>query len=453
MSDFNYSSVLTRCMIISAIGLFVGVGFPAIPPIVSFMAALIPLIWYHTMYLRPRAAEGLPQPAIDSVYYYGFLITVGALGATALNLSLHGIGEDFTGVAAQFGLGLLATGYAVWARVHLTASTKLLDEEELRSIMSRQIVASRELLDNIELASASFETYATKLLKSSGDFAADTEARTQATIDAAIKAFAGGIAAMSEQGQIALTDLRGVINDVTFGSEREALRNSVTAMVETVTDLGKSLDRLKASSSAGAASVGEFAGKLEQVNSTAGAAAGRLAHLGQEDGPVERFGAALRGSGERAVTFVAAARDASAALSSFGEAGISGKEAMDAIGRKASLAASKFDTLGEALDNVAASGEGVNQATARIAALREAASAGTSSLAEFEGRITAVVATAGNLGNAFDQASNDLNASATEGARTIDAAAQKLAASVDSARSRIDAAMAAVGDGEGHQGA
>lgn len=452
MNDFNYSTVLTRCMLLSALALGLGVAFPALPPVVAFTGALVPLIWYHTMFLRPKAADGLPQPAIDSVYYYGFLITIGALGATALDLSLRGLGEDFAPVAFQFGLGLLATGYAVWARVHLTASTKILDEEELRSIMSRQIAQSRELLANVELASSSFESYAATLLQRSEQFAVDAEARSRTSIDAAIKAFSDGIAAMSEQAQIALADLRGVVNDVTFGSEREALRNSVSAMVETVTELSQSLDKLRASAGAGAGSVGEFAGSLERVNTSAAAVGGRLEPLGREDGPVALFDQALGAGGERAREFVTAAAGATTAMSGFGEAGLAGRQAMEAVGRKATLTATKLENLGGALDAVAASGEGLEETTAKLVGLREAAEAGSGGLRALEAQLATLQTTAGDidatLGEATDQLRNSIAAgaiaigSSSDGLRDLEAQL----ASLRKTASGLDAALGGAAD-------
>lgn len=79
----------------SAIALGIVVAFPILPPATSFVGAPVPLIWYHTIFLRPRAAEGLPQPAIDSVYYYyGFLITIGALGATNVAIAGEAVWDE-----------------------------------------------------------------------------------------------------------------------------------------------------------------------------------------------------------------------------------------------------------------------------------------------------------------------------------------------------------------------
>jgi hypothetical protein len=292
MDELNYSRVLTRCMIASALALCAGLLLP-IPHLVAFAAALAPLVYYHLGFLRPRASAGLSQPAIDSVYYYGFLITVGALGATALDLSLHGVGDDFTGVAFQFGLGLLATGYAVWARVHLVSIAKHMDEEQLRDLMARQIEKSQALLTSIELSIASFSSFAETLLSRTAEFQSRVEDQTRASIERATGEFEKGIGALTKQAEVALQDLRGIVNDVTFGAEREELRNGVVSMVGTVTDLTKSLSELSRSAAAGGASAETFAAGLAAVKSGAAGTADQLEKLSTDEGLVAKFGAAL----------------------------------------------------------------------------------------------------------------------------------------------------------------
>jgi len=410
MNDLNYSPMLTKCMGLSAAALALGVALPTIPPLAAFLGALAPLVWYHVVFLRPRAANGLSQPAIDSVYYYGFLVTIGALGATALDLSLYGIGEDFSSVAFQFGLGLLATGYAVFARVQLTASAKILDEDELRTLMGQQIARSRELLANVELASASFESYATTLLQRSQQFAEDAEARTRASIDAAVAAFSSGVAAMCEQAETALTDLRGVVNDVTFGTEREALRASVTAMAATVTELSGALDQLRASSSAGSTTAGELAGNLERVNTAAAAVGARLGPLGLEDGVVARLDGALAAGGERAREFVHATAGATEAVAGLGEAGKAGRQAMQLIVRRAEATASGLEALERRLEWVVEAGDGVVDVAAGLVELKEAAGQGRDVLRGLHSDVEALRSAAGALEGALAGASTAADA-------------------------------------------
>lgn len=291
----GYSTVLTRCMLISAIGLLAGVALP-LPPYLPFALGIAPLIWYHLGFLKRHAGEGISQPAVDSVYYFGFLITIGALGATALRLGLYGVEGSFASIAMQFGLGLLATGYAVWARIHLTASSKLLDEANLEEAMNRYVERSRELVTNVEMASDSFKAYAETVLNNTESFAKRVHADTASEIKSAAQLFRDSISGLSEEGKIALQSLRAIINDVTFGSEREELRRSVTAMTATVTTLTSSLEELKTSSQAGASVVGDFAGGLAAVNKGAGDAAQSLGELGDRNGILPKVVVALENS-------------------------------------------------------------------------------------------------------------------------------------------------------------
>jgi hypothetical protein len=195
-----YAKVMTRCIILSAIAIMSGV-YLTIPPYIPFAAALAPLLWYHIVYLRPKAADGIGQPAIDSVYYYGFLVTVGALGSTALGLWMHGIGDSLTTVALQFGLGLLATGYAVWARIDLTSASKLLDETDLEEIMNRYIERSRQLIDNADLTASAFAALEKTVLNQMTELNEAIATKAQEAMFGAVDEFKRSIGAMAEEAK------------------------------------------------------------------------------------------------------------------------------------------------------------------------------------------------------------------------------------------------------------
>lgn len=349
MAELNYSLVLTRCMIISALALVAGLLLP-LPDLVPFAAALVPLVWYHLGFLRPHAERGLSQAAIDSVYYYGFLITVGALGATALDLSLHGMGEDFSAVAFQFGLGLLATGYAVWARVHLVGIAKQMDEDELRDLMALQIEKSRELLSSIDLAVSSFSSFSETLVSRTVDFHSRIEEQTKSSIDQASADFSKGISTITQQADLALQDLRGIVNDVTFGAERDELKKSVTAMVRAVTKLTGSLDQLSGSSNAGATSAQAFAAGLSAVNNGATGTANQLQRLSTDEGLVAKFGTALIGGTSSLSEFTSISSASATALGEISDAAnpVSGelKGLATALGRSTEASQAATGILG-----------------------------------------------------------------------------------------------------------
>ena len=314
----GYSAVLTRCMLLSALGLGAGIVFP-LPAFVPFGLALVPLIWYHLGYLKKYAGDGISQPAVDSVYYYGFLVTIGALGATAVELSIKGIDGDLSKVAFQFGLGLLATGYAVWARINLTASSEMLDEANLEEEMHKYVQRSREMVSTVELATVSFNTFADTLISKSEAFANPIETQTESAIEAATRRFGETIGNMSEEAQLSLADMRAVLNDTTFGDERQQLRRSVSSMVKTVTSLSSVLEDLKVSSASGAATVNEFAGQLGAVHNNARAASMQLETLGKREGVVANFAVSLEDCHNKIEQLSLSSDVASASTTRFGD--------------------------------------------------------------------------------------------------------------------------------------
>src|SRR6185369_2077168 len=123
----NFFSTLFICASTS-FGLLVAATYLQLPPWAGMLGGGLPLAYYHLGYLLPRARKGLSHAAIDSVYYFGFLVTIAALGVSAVSLAVTGGKAPLNNIAFQFGLGLLATGYAVLARMHLTSITTYVDE-------------------------------------------------------------------------------------------------------------------------------------------------------------------------------------------------------------------------------------------------------------------------------------------------------------------------------------
>jgi hypothetical protein len=135
-----------------------------LPPWVAMLGGSAPLLYYHLAYLTPRAKKGLAQAAIDSVYYFGFLVTVAALAVSAVSLAVTDGKAPLTEIAFQFGLGLLATGYSVFARLHLTSISTWVEEASPEAVLDRYVVRSRELVTNVELASEQFVSLANNLM-------------------------------------------------------------------------------------------------------------------------------------------------------------------------------------------------------------------------------------------------------------------------------------------------
>ena len=93
---------------------------------VIFLGGAIPLILYWNRLRRVqsigRNGDGidyhLTDIEVDSIYYLGFLITLSTLVISVVTAHLGDKIEAFT-VVGQFSLGLVATGFALWARLDL----------------------------------------------------------------------------------------------------------------------------------------------------------------------------------------------------------------------------------------------------------------------------------------------------------------------------------------------
>lgn len=415
----DYSTVLTRCMAVSALGLATGVIFP-LPAVLPFLFGMIPLVWYHLGYLQRFAGEGISQPAVDSVYYYGFLVTIGALGATAIELSIKGLNGDLTKIAFQFGLGLLATGYAVWARMHLTASSRLLDEANLEEAMNKYVARSRELVASVELATSSFESFARSLTDSSAAFASKVEGETKAAIDATTKQFRDGVSSMTKESELALQDLRGLINDSAFGAEREELRRGITGLVKTVSSLTVGMADLNASSVSGAQSVGQFATQLSQVNTHASGAVTNLTELGSSNGIVAKFCDAVRQGTNTIVEFELAAGVASASTTTLSDKTSTASDAMSSLSSSLKKGTTSITNIATGAERFQELSEHLNIASSRLISAADNSVAAGAAFADIRTRLDDLQSTLNDLNDTLVNSATGLTDSMAASANALD---------------------------------
>lgn len=104
----------------------------------GFAAGIFPLMLYHFLLSKEKV---LSPAEVDSIYYFGFLITVITLVTTAISIALDTKKPDMQWILLQFGLGLVATGYALFARLLLMAQAS--SEVEMDVVeASQKLVAS-----------------------------------------------------------------------------------------------------------------------------------------------------------------------------------------------------------------------------------------------------------------------------------------------------------------------
>jgi DNA repair ATPase RecN len=263
----SFFSMLWRCGAVSLLAI-VAPSIFHLPPWLGMAVGVLPLVYYHLLYLAPRTKKGLSQVAIDSVYYYGFLITVSALGMSALTLTTSSGQEPLDKVAVQFGLGLFATGYAVFARMHLNSILTQTDDVSPEAVLDRYVQRSKELVTNVEIASSQFATLAQSLMTKSQEVAETARLTTEKAMLDVTKVFDEQMRSTLASAKAGLTEIRGMVSETSFAHEREELARSVRATIECVTTLNNNLEEFSRQSAEGALASENFATTSTRLNST-----------------------------------------------------------------------------------------------------------------------------------------------------------------------------------------
>jgi len=189
--------------------------------------AMLPLIYYHVVFLwlkrRDTPADGA---AVDSVYYYGFLVTVAALAVSALDVAFDRAQND--DVLFNFGLGLGATGYAVLARMHLMSRTLVDSDSAASEVMNSYIAKTGNLVSDVETAAGRFKTFSENLLNDSTTAHSAAVTRMQEAIVGSTQTFEREIARSFAAAQAATRELREAVTDPVFATERAAFAKSLS---------------------------------------------------------------------------------------------------------------------------------------------------------------------------------------------------------------------------------
>lgn len=124
---------------------------------------LLPLVIYHVILARE---ENLSSSSVDGIYYFGFLVTVITLVATAISLGFSPTIPSLRWVLLQFGLGLVATGYALFARLHLlTKASQALSVIEATEKLANSVTRVASQFDNATYQISAFIEHTEKRLE------------------------------------------------------------------------------------------------------------------------------------------------------------------------------------------------------------------------------------------------------------------------------------------------
>lgn len=266
----------------------------------QLVLAMLPMVWYHLVVLLPRARRGaLGQAAVDSVYYFGFLITVGALSLTAVSLA-DATTQKIGPVLMKFGLGLLATGYAVFARMHLGSLSQLDDESTPEHVRSLADGFALQMLEKVGLIVSSFDQLAQRCQQATARMDALSDEIVGRTESAAQRVQAQALQSMQEAAAVfqrSLTEsmattmsgvdqLKAAMADARFVVDRRELATTLKETVESVQLTAAALVHLREDAirgAEGAAALTAAQSKLAEASTGASALLGRFT---DSDGPL-----------------------------------------------------------------------------------------------------------------------------------------------------------------------
>lgn len=279
----RFFRTLATCVFASFL-LLAMAAYLQLPPWAATAGSVMPLLYYHLLFLRPKASAGLPQAAIDSVYYFGFLITVFALGISAVSIAVGNAAKHVEIVVYQFGTGLFATGYAVIARIHLASLGGVQEEAGSISEMDRCVKHSMEMLTNIEMASARLEEFWNAM----ADRTAKVNDTARQTVENAFLEVAGSFQDEMKSSLAStrenLMQIRGLVADMSFTHEREALNRSIKATIEACSQLNSAFSILTAKAIEGSQSTQDSIASVNALAAGLDRFSARIERLGGANG-------------------------------------------------------------------------------------------------------------------------------------------------------------------------
>ena len=239
----EYFAVMLPSMIGSIALLWLSHSYYPERALMAIAAGCAPMAAYHLFYLTPLAKRGASQAAIDSVYYFGFLITLFALGLSATTLALTKSDIKVQLILNQFGIGLLATGYAIVARLHVSSISSKYMQISPEEVYQNQIKKSLELVDAVALAVTSVEEFSRKVDAHHEAITARLEKSSLEIFEAASLKFAEAVSAPLNDLQANLLVLEEYTKNI-----GEALSES--KLYKNIDKLGKATAKLEQSVSA-----------------------------------------------------------------------------------------------------------------------------------------------------------------------------------------------------------
>lgn len=197
-------------------------------------AGVLPLVWYHWSL---RAKKSLTPDEIDSVYYFGFLVTVATLMFTTVSIGRGQAQLSLPAVLTQFGLGLIATAYGLFARLHLIATVGPRSEDEISKNNERLAQSVQEAASQFDVASHQVAAFVQRLnerLVGIDQTLATAETKLSSSLAVAETEFRARLSASAAAFSEELSQSKKVIFEAattSIAATTQSYQQSVTALI------------------------------------------------------------------------------------------------------------------------------------------------------------------------------------------------------------------------------
>jgi hypothetical protein len=200
-----------------------------LPVPLVLVAELGPICYYFSLLYR-HGKNGLSHTAIDSVYYFGFIVTILSLAGSVMRVWLFGIEKDMTGLIAQFGVGLLATGLALVFRLILTARVESLNAKDLSQTIEEYVHRIDDVVSKVEASAASFEGLAQSLQERTRVVVEATYEECTSSMRATATAFSESIARITEQAGQSVSTFGSIVESVAVSSHVKQFDTNISEL-------------------------------------------------------------------------------------------------------------------------------------------------------------------------------------------------------------------------------
>ncbi|KMY85424.1 hypothetical protein BUMB_04305c [Candidatus Paraburkholderia calva] len=190
---------------------------------------LVPLCMYFSVLYRVGGTS-LSHTAIDSVYYFGFIVTILSLAGSVMRVWLFGIEKDMSGLIAQFGVDLLATGLALVFRLVLTARVESLNAKDLSEMIAEYVQRIDGVVSKVEASAASFEGLSQSLQDRMRAVVESTFDECTTSMRSATTLFSKSITKISEQTSQSVERFGEVVESVAMASHVEHFDRQVSEL-------------------------------------------------------------------------------------------------------------------------------------------------------------------------------------------------------------------------------